>query len=73
MNILELKFSNSEIYEDRVNIVVNTNNFFYYERWTYSNRISLTLKIYEDRGNNDVYFDILELKLSNSENIWRPW
>ncbi len=26
MNILEQKFSNSEIYEDIVNIVVNTNN-----------------------------------------------
>ncbi len=30
MNRLEQKFSNSEIYEDIVNIVVNTNNVNYF-------------------------------------------
>ncbi len=30
MNRLEQKFSNSEIYEDIVNIVVNTNNLNYF-------------------------------------------
>ena len=44
MSILELKFSNSEICEDIVNIDVNTKNVVYFERWTYLNWNSLTLK-----------------------------
>ncbi len=32
MNILEQKFSNSEIYEDIANIVVNTKNVNYFRR-----------------------------------------